>query len=374
MTSPFLATEITILILLVIACIGSVYFKRFHLPYTVGLVIAGLLLGFAYNYGLPLQHLVLSPDLIFFLFVPPLVFASASNINHRLFFHNITPAFTLAGPGLVVSAAIIGGLLTLLTPLNLGQAFLFGALISATDPVAVVALFEDLGVPQRLNILVDGESMLNDATAIVAFDVVLSVIESGAFQSSTVPQALIRVVIVLLGGIIVGLLTGTLMGMAIRVAKNNPLIQASVSLLIAYIAFIIAQNYLDVSGVIAVMTAGLMVGRYKSYNLTPDIRNYLDEFWGYIAFLANSLIFLLVGLTSSDFILKLPLTQPNFWWVMICTIVVTYLARGLMIFSFIALINPFLKDGPINWQYQLVIFWGGFKRCSSISTSFKFSQ
>ena len=125
MTSPFLSTEITILILLLIACIGSVYFKRFHLPYTVGLVIVGLLLGFAdESYGLPIQHLVLSPDVILFLFVPPLVFASASNINHRLFFHNITPALTLAGPGLILSAAIVGGLLTLLTPLNLGQAML----------------------------------------------------------------------------------------------------------------------------------------------------------------------------------------------------------------------------------------------------------
>ncbi|MGB5712844.1 MAG: Na+/H+ antiporter [Waterburya sp.] len=361
MISPFLGTEITILILLLIACIGSIYFKRFQLPYTVGLVIVGLLLGFAENNDLHIQHLALSPEIILFLFIPPLVFASASNINHRLFLHNLKPALTLAGPGLVVSVAIIGGLLNLLTPLNLGQAFVFGALISASDPVAVVALFEELGVPKRLNMLVDGESMLNDATAIVAFEVVLSVIESGVFQASTLLSALIKVVIVLLGGIMVGLLTGTLMGVAIRVAKDNPLIQASVSLLVAYLAFIIAEHYLHVSGVIAVMTAGLMVGRYKSYHLSPDIRNYLNNFWGYISFLANSLIFLLVGLTASGFILKLPLTQPNFWLIIICTIVVTYLARGLMIFSIIPLINPFLKAGPINWQYQLVSFWGGLK-------------
>ena len=361
MTSSFLGTEITILILLLIACIGSIYFKRFQLPYTVGLVIAGLLLGFAENNDLHIQNLALSPEIILFLFIPPLVFASASNINHRLFLHNLKPALTLAGPGLVVSVAIIGGLLNLLTPLNLGQAFVFGALISASDPVAVVALFEELGVPKRLNMLVDGESMLNDATAIVAFEVVLSVIESGVFQASTLLSALIKVVIVLLGGIMVGLLIGTLMGVAIQVAKENPLIQASVSLLVAYLAFIIAEHYLHVSGVIAVMTAGLMVGRYKSYHLSPDTRNYLNNFWGYISFLANSLIFLLVGLTASGFILKLPLTQPNFWLVIFCSIIVTYLARGLMIFSIIPLINPFLKAGSINWQYQLVSFWGGLK-------------
>ncbi len=361
MTSPFLATEITILILLLIASLGSVYFKHFHLPYTVGLVIVGLLLGFGQNYGLPLQDIDLSKEMILFLFVPPLIFASASNINHRLFLHNITPALILAGPGLVVSTAIMGILLPLLIPLNLGQAFVFGALISATDPVAVVALFEELGVPKRLNMLVDGESILNDATAIVLFSTVLSIIESGVFTASTVFQAVIRVIIVFLGGILVGLLTGSLMGIAMGVAKNNPLVQANISLLVAYIAFIVAEHYLDLSGVIAVMTAGLIVGRYKSYHLTPELRNYLEEFWRYVSFLANSLIFLLVGLTASGFILNLPLKQPNFWWVIICTIIITYLARGLMIFGLHALINPFLQEGPINWQYQFVGFWGGLR-------------
>jgi len=359
--SPILATEVTILVLLLIACFGAVYFQRFHLPYTVGLVIAGLLLGWGENLGLPIQHLILSPDLILFTFVPPLVFASASNIDHRLLFKNLTPTLTLAGPGLVISVAIIGGLLFTLTPLSLGNALLFGALISATDPVAVVALFEELGVPKRLNILVDGESLLNDATAIVAFDVVLSVIQSGVFDRTTIPKALVQVVVVLLGGIIVGLLTGSLMRVFIGLAKDNPLIQATVSLLVAYIAFIIAQNYLDVSGVIAVMTAGLIVGRYKAYRLQPEIRNYLDSFWSYVAFLANSLIFLLVGLTSSAFILKLPLTQPKFWVMIIAAIAISLIARGVMIFSLVPVLNLFLKAGSISWQYQLVSFWGGLR-------------
>ena len=361
MTSTFLATESTIILLLLIACLGAIYFQRFKLPYTVGLVIVGLLLGFAEEAGLPLKQIILSPDLILFLFVPPLVFASASNINHRLFFHNIFPAFTLAGPGLIISTAIIGGILTFLTPLDLGGAMLFGALISATDPVAVVALFEELGVPKRLNMMVDGESMLNDATAIVAFDVVLSVIQSGVFNGTTILQALIRVVIVLVGGVVVGLLVGSGMGFAIRLAKDNIYVQATVSLLVAYIAFIIAQNYLGVSGVIAVLTAGLMVGRYKAYNIPINVNHYLDDFWGYVGFLANSLIFLLVGLTSSTFILNLPLTQLSFWGVIITTIIVTYLARGIMVFGLTSLINPLLKDGPISWQYALVSFWGGLR-------------
>ena len=344
MTSSFLATETTIILLLLIACLGAIYFQRFKLPYTVGLVIVGLLLGFAEEAGLPLKQIILSPDLILF-----------------LFFHNIVPAFTLAGPGLIISTAIIGGILTFLTPLNLGGAMLFGALISATDPVAVVALFEELGVPKRLNMMVDGESMLNDATAIVAFDVVLSVIQSGVFNGTTVVQALIRVVIVLVGGVVVGLLVGSGMGFAIRLAKDNIYVQATVSLLVAYIAFIIAQNYLGVSGVIAVLTAGLMVGRYKAYNIPLNVNHYLDDFWGYVGFLANSLIFLLVGLTSSTFILTLPLTKLSFWGVIITTIIVTYLARGIMVFGLTSLISPLLKDGPISGDREN-------HKCQALST------
>ena len=361
MNHLFIDTEIAILILLLVACISSIYFKHYKFPYTVGLVIVGLLLGLGRSYGFPLQNLELSPDLILFLFIPPLVFASASNINHRLFYRNLVPALALAGPGLVISTVIIGALLVPLTPLNLEQAVLFGALISATDPVAVVALFEELGVPKRLNILVDGESILNDAAAIVIFNGVLSVIESGDFNAGTIPELVIRVFIVLLGGIMVGLVTGTLMRIAIGFAKDDPLIQASVSLLVAYIAFIVAHDYFDVSGVIAVLTAGLMVGRYKSYHLRSEIHKYLDDFWKYVSFLANSLIFLLVGFNSAEFMFKLTLNQANLGWILILAIIATYLARGLMIFGLFPFINPLLKDGPINWQYQLVSFWGGLR-------------
>ncbi|MEJ2671793.1 MAG: cation:proton antiporter [Deltaproteobacteria bacterium] len=196
--------EAAILLLLLIASLGAVFFKRLKLPFTVGLVMVGLGLGLLEPWIMPFQQLVVSHDLIIFLFVPPLVFASASNLNSRLFFRNLTPILILAGPGLVVSMLLVGVWLAWLTPLSIGPALLFGALISATDPVAVVALFEKLGVPARLKMLVDGESMLNDATAIVAFTVVMGIIMSGNFQAATLGQALVNVILVLLGGALVG--------------------------------------------------------------------------------------------------------------------------------------------------------------------------
>jgi CPA1 family monovalent cation:H+ antiporter len=274
----FVKIEAAILLLLLIASLGAVFFKRLKVPFTVGLVLVGLGLGLLEPWTMPFQHLVISHDLIIFLFVPPLVFASASNLNSRLFFQNLTPTLILAGPGLLVSMLIVGVGLAWLTPLTFASALLFGALISATDPVAVVALFEKLGVPARLKMLVDGESMLNDATAIVAFNVILAVIMSGQFQTATLGHALVTVVLVLVGGALVGVLLGIPMRFIMVTAKTNPLIQFTLTLVVAYFAFLIADS-LRASGVVAVLSAGLVIGRYKADVLKTDVKARLDDSW-----------------------------------------------------------------------------------------------
>ena len=168
-----LNTEIQILVLLLVACLAAIAFKRINFPYTVGLVIVGLILSFL---GKNIEALEvvntfrLSEELILFIFVPPLIFESALNMDSRLLLRNLTPVLALAVPGLLISTALVGTVLAWLTPLSLGQALLFGSLISATDPVAVIALFKELGAPKQLAILVEGESLFNDATAIVTFN------------------------------------------------------------------------------------------------------------------------------------------------------------------------------------------------------------
>ena len=353
--------EAAVLLLLLIASLGALFFKRLKLPFTVGLVLVGLVLGLLEPWLMPFQGLVVSHDLIIFLFVPPLVFASASNLNSRLFFRNLTPVLILAGPGLVVSMLIVGGLLAWLTPLPLGAALLFGALISATDPVAVVALFEKLGVPARLKMLVDGESMLNDATAIVAFTVVMGIIMSGSFQAATLKLALMHVVLVLVGGALVGVFLGFLMSFVMASAAANPLIQFAITLVIAYFSFLIADA-LKSSGVVAVLAAGLVVGRYKADLLKSEVKARLDDFWELTAALPNSLIFLLVGLTAARFFTDPQAHPPPYLWSAIFwAIVAAITARGVMIFGITPLMNPFLKQGPIDKRYQMVSFWGGLR-------------
>ena len=189
-----LTTEIDILVLLLVACLAAIAFKRIKFPYTVGLVIVGLILS-----GLASQiealeivnTFELSEELILFIFVPPLIFESALNMDSRLLLRNLTPVLMLAAPGLLISTAIVGFVLAWLTPLSFGQALLFGSLISATDPVAVIALFKELGVPKQLAILVEGESLFNDATAIVAFNIIFATIAAGQVGGDAIQSGVV---------------------------------------------------------------------------------------------------------------------------------------------------------------------------------------
>ncbi len=364
-SSALLTSEVELLILLLIACLGAVTFTKFNIPYTVGLVIVGLGLGFITPLLFavdPLSSLTLSPNVILYIFVPPLIFESSINLDNQLLFETLTPALILAGLGLLVSAAIVGGLVAWLTPLSLSGAFVFGSLISATDPVAVIALFKELGVPKRLTMVVEGESMLNDATAIVLFDVVMAIIASGTIGVSTVEDASVNVFVVLFGGILVGVIVAVaIFGYSIAQANNNALIQTTVTIIIAYAAFIVAQRYLQLSGVIAVMSAGLVVGWYLNHRLSLEVRTYLREFWDYGAFIANSLIFLLVGLTTSSFILRLGTESPRFWIAIGWAIIAVLIARAVAVFSLVPFSNWLQKSEPISWRYQLVTFWGGLR-------------
>lgn len=364
-SSPLLTSEVELLILLLIACLGAVTFQRFKIPYTVGLVIVGAILGFISPLLFavdPLGSLTLSPNVILYIFVPPLIFESSINLDNQLLFETLTPALVLAGLGLLVSAAVVGGLVVWLTPLSLAGALVFGSLISATDPVAVIALFKELGVPKRLTMIVEGESMLNDATAIVLFDVVMATIVSGTVGVATLEKAALNVFVVLFGGVLVGVIIAAIVfGYSTAQAKHNALVQTTITIIIAYAAFIIAQRYLKWSGVIAVMSAGLIVGWYLNHRLSLEVRTYLREFWDYAAFIANSLIFLLVGLTTSGFIIRLGTEDSKFWLAIGWAVVATLIARAVAVFGLVPFSNWLQKSEPIGWRYQLVTFWGGLR-------------
>lgn len=346
------------------ASLAAIAFKRIEFPYTIGLVVVGAVLSILGRNVTALEAVNsfgLSEELILFIFVPPLIFESALNMDLRLLMRNLSPVLILAAPGLLISTAIVGIVLAWLTPLSLGQALLFGSLISATDPVAVIALFKELGAPKQLTILVEGESLFNDATAIVTFNIVSSTIAAGTVGFSTVEQGAIAFLTSFFGGILTGLVFGFLMRCLMSLAEDDSLVLATITTITAYSAFLISEKVLNVSGVMAVVSAGLVIGWYKSNRLKPQFRESMGEFWEYAAFLANSLIFLLVGITASNLRLFEQLSHTQSLLITLgITIATVLLARAVVVFSLVPLVN-FFRSSKISFSYQLVSYWGGLR-------------
>jgi Na+/H+ antiporter len=316
----------------------------------------------------------LSPSLIFFVFLPPLVFESAFAMDARALIRNLAPVLVLAVPVLILSTAITGTAVMLAGGASYGLtwevALLFGALISATDPVAVVALFKDLGAPKRLGILVEGESLFNDGTAIVLFNILLAMAVA-SYGDATAPVALGGEVLagvlafskVAVGGIVVGLILAWAVFSLIGSITSKEHVEISLSLVLAYAAFVVAEHFLHVSGVMATVAAGLTAGSYGKTKVSPSVEHFMHAFWGYMGFVMNSLIFFCVGLVISR---QLSLDAFRHWLpVLLATLVAVIAARALGVFGSVPLVHRFVER--IDGRYQAVMFWGGLRGAVSLA-------
>ncbi len=367
----FINTILTLIGLLFVAAVSALVLKRIRFPYTVGLVVLGALLAFFGDtipaLGEGIKQLELAPEVILFIFIPTLIFESAFATDVRLLTKNLIPTMTLAAPGLLLSTGLIGLLVSHFTPLPLGSALIFGCLISATDPVAVIALFKDLGAPSRLNILVEGESLFNDATAIVTFQIILAVILTGILDVHTILGGVGNFFVVFFGGLIVGLGFGYLLVMAIKEIGDEPLVHITFTLVVAYGSFIIAEHFLHTSGIMAVLGAGLVVGYYGTTLYNPHTKEYLHIFWENAAFVANSLIFLMLGLSEKVFLTNVNGNIPGLLVPIIIVIAIVMIVRAGIVFSFVPLINLIPGQRLINRAYQTVMFWGGLRGAVAVA-------
>ena len=358
----FVPHILAIFALFFIAAISAIILRRINIPYTIGLVVIGLLLA----YGLKdikcldmFTDIRLTHDIILYILLPTLIFEAATNIDARLLFKNLLPILNLAIPGLVISTLIVGFTINWLTPLQMGAAILFGVLISATDPVAVVSLFHKLGAPKRLTILVDGESLFNDATAIVLFNIILITIISGtSFSGSNIFHAVYEFMFVFFGGLITGAVIGYIIVLIMKLSKDDPLVQLALSTILAYLSFIIADYYLEVSGVMSVLAAGIMLSWHESTNFTKESKHYLKHFWEYAAFVCNSFIFLLLGVAELSLLVYIGHSGKVIFYIVIAIVAVT-IARMLVVY----IVPNFLssKRGKVDMKYKTVIFWGGLR-------------
>jgi CPA1 family monovalent cation:H+ antiporter len=339
--------EEVIIVLLFIASLVGIVARRFRVPYTLGLVVIGLLITL-----LPQVNVTIPPTLIFALLIPPIIFEGAFHLNINSLRRDIIPILAFAVPGVILTMGIVGVLVSWGTGIAIIYSLVFGAIVAAIDPVAVIALFRNLGVPKRLQVLLEGESLLNDGTSIVLFGLVLSLTIAGSeFNIFTSVVDFIRIAG---GGIIIGLVLGTIISQMID-RIDDYLIETTLTTILAYGSFLIAEEIFHVSGVLAVVGAGLVAGNVGPAGMSPTTRIVLFNFWEYAAFLANSFIFLLIGLQIDIS------TLFESWQTIGIAIIAIIVARAITIYGF-AWIG---RDIPIRWQH--VLNWGGLRGAISLA-------
>jgi CPA1 family monovalent cation:H+ antiporter len=288
----FLSVETLTIELLFVAALVAIAARRLRVPYTVALVLVGLLITFRQ----PLE-IELTPEIILALFVPPLVFEAAFHVEFRRLREALLPILVLAIPGVLLTTVIVGYIISAGLGIPLSSALVFGALIAATDPVAVVALFRQLGAPKQLSVIVEGESLFNDGTAIVVFNLMLAAALPAAgssTQAGGIVAGIADFVRVSAGGLAIGAGLGWLVAQLIA-RLDDYLIETTLTTVLAFGAYLVAER-LHVSGVLAVVAAGIISGNYGPQGMSPTTRIVLFNFWEYLAFVANSLVFLLIGL------------------------------------------------------------------------------
>ncbi len=354
--------EPIVILLFIIASAVAVAARRWNFPYTVALVLVGLVLGSLHVLNAPrLTH-----DLLFLVFLPGLIFEAAYHLDFDALWRDRVPIFSLVIPGVITAIGLTATLLvvvssgasllpqSVLPPISWPLALVFGAAIAATDPIAVVAIFKQLGAPQRLSLLTEGESLLNDGTAIVFFGLMLAWVMGGHTDPASLMLDFGRVV----GG---GLLAGGIVGFGISLALrqiDDPMVEITLTSVAAYGSFLVADQ-LGFSGVISTVTAGLVCGNYGAViGMSPSTRVAVNAFWEYAGFALNSLVFLLMALELN---LKSLLST---WPFIVLAYVAVTLARALTIYGISGLLAFTRARIPAAWCP--ILSWGGIRGALSM--------
>lgn len=382
--NTFLLATLSAIALLTLATLVYVLAKKFKLPYTVALVGTGMLVAFSARFA-PLSFLDdfrLTPEMLLYVFLPILLFEAAYNIQYKDFFRNVRSISALAVISLLVSAVVIGfglqwtlGLFGIAVPLMV--TFLFGALISATDPVAVLALFKELGAPKRLTLIFEGESLFNDGTALALFLVVLAAAMSFAGMETSHANLLmhgfeslglslgftgsVAFFSMIVGGIGFGLIVGFLFSQLIGRLKNEEFLELALTLSLAHATFIGAEvlNHflLPVSGVIATTVAAMVLGNYGRFKISHSVEKTMGHYWEFFAFLANSLVFILIGIMVVD----LEVSWMSMALPISLAVLIVMIARAISVYGIVGILNLLKWEAPIPMSWQHLLSWGSLR-------------
>lgn len=323
-----------LVVLLTITLVVSLLSRRLRLPYTLVLVIVGLSIGLS-----PLVHgVLLDPNIVLFIFLPSLLFEGAWNANVKKLAASWLPIFLLAGPGLLIALLFLALILHLGIGLSWLLALLVAAIVSPTDPIAALALFKILGLADRLRSVIEGESLFNDGVGVAAFEVFLQLLlpslglasVSTALRGVSFFQLDLEIVWLLIGGPLIGVVVGWIASRFLRLVDDH-LFETMLTLSTAYASYLIG-TLLHTSGLLTVVCAGLVIGSYgRDKSMSQRSQEAADDVWEFIGYLANSLLFLLLGMQigTSDLIHAV----PGILWAVLGVVV----GRALIVYTLIPL-------------------------------------
>ncbi len=378
MTEAMILAPLTFTIFsLMVGAILKHLLKKTFIPYTVGLFVVGLILGLLVRYGLldkipDIKDAIVTagdidPDLILFVFLPVLIFGAAFAMEPHIFKKTLINSSILSVLGLILAMFITGAIMMgiNLIPGQSGEwswsyALMFGALISATDPVAVVAILQEMGIDKKFSTLIDSEAMLNDGTGIVMFMMFFTAAAGAASVAGVAMNPIFRFIIVTAGGVIIGYCIAQLCLRFILKIEADEWVRNSFIIVCAYVSFILAQQFLNVSGVIALAVFGLIMSAVGKRKMEEGTLHFVSSFWDLLSYIANTLIFMIVGIVIA---MKVDVTLTHILILLAVYVGVT-LARAIMVQLFFPIMS---RNGyGMTKQQAVVLVWSGLRGATGL--------
>jgi CPA1 family monovalent cation:H+ antiporter len=360
-----------ILLLLAIMLGLSAIAERIKLPYPILLVVAGISVGFIPE----MPKIELDPEVVFLLFLPPMLYEAAFNISIIEFKRNMNTIMTLAFALVFMTAAGIAVLAHYLIPgMSWSLSFVLGAILSATDAVAAMSITKGLGISHKTMTILEGESLINDASGLIAYRLAVAAVAGSSFVFW---KAGLQFLILILGGYIVGFLLGFLLRYILKFTQHKGTVAVSFTLLMPFIAYLVAEE-LHVSGVIAVVVLGIIISMASRKPISGEFRSAYKSIWDIIVFILNGLIFVLIGIEFPYVIQKIDhnLILPLIGYSFLICLVALIIRMGRIFLQRVHLEKAFErksisrnKKALMNWKECLIIGWSGMRGIVSLATA-----
>ncbi|PWS33851.1 Na+/H+ antiporter [Pedobacter paludis] len=360
----------SVIIFILAVMIGlSAIADKIKIPYPILLIIVGVAVGFIPS----LPAIDINPEIIFLIFLPPLLYDAAFNISFKEFKTNISTISTLAITLVFLTAIGIAVVSHYMIPdMTWPLSFVLGAILSATDAVAAMSITKDLGLSHKTNTILEGESLINDASALVAYRFSVAAVTGTAFVFW---KASLEFALLMAGGFAVGLVIGQILFFIIKRIHSNTLATISLMLLMPFVTYLVAEN-IHVSGVIAVVTLGLVISRFSNMVFPAKLKNQSKNIWDIIIFLLNGLIFILIGLQFPSVYKSIAPNDilPYIAYSLIITIV-ALLLRTIRVFlqknnlqrAFSQGKHKITEDALLDFKNSLIISWSGMRGIVSLA-------